>query len=292
MTVILDRTPVSVRRATLRTLSRLEARRYARHPLFLTGTMLLVVVTALTSTSRAAARPVLGEAVYPAFLLGIVGLLVAHRLTLSTRRARDVIEAAPADGVTRTAAMCLACLVSLAAGILWFAWTQLAWALWPPDGQADGFGRVGSGNRLAIMLAGSIASFGGPLLGVANARWLRMRGAALAVAFALVAWALAGDRVVELDPQSRARNLLRLTAPYTIWTTGAPGKGDWRNAGSPLWRLAYLAALCGLAAVTAVLSAASGDRRRRLLAVGAVVAAVGAGALLLAAFTGPDMMRL
>ena len=53
-----------------------------------------------------------------AFLLGVFGFVVAHRLTTSLRRTGDLVGTVPVGAQQRTLALCLACLVPAAAGVV------------------------------------------------------------------------------------------------------------------------------------------------------------------------------
>lgn len=65
-------------------------------------------------------------AIAPAFFLGS---FVGVRLTRSLARSSEAVDASPADGVTRTAALCLACLVPGAVALAWFGWIYAALAI-------------------------------------------------------------------------------------------------------------------------------------------------------------------
>lgn len=125
MTTLVERAQVPARAATLRTLAGLEARRYARHPLFLIGAALMVWTTVgmaqdlANGTGDARILSVADGTTVPAFFLGVLGVFVGHRLTRSMARSREAVEASPADGVIRTAALCLACLVPGAVAMVW-----------------------------------------------------------------------------------------------------------------------------------------------------------------------------
>ena len=69
-----------------------------------------------------------------AFLLGVFGFVVAHRLTTSLRRTRELAGTVPVDQQTRTLSLCLACLVPAAAGLRAPVYMLVANAIWPPDG--------------------------------------------------------------------------------------------------------------------------------------------------------------
>ena len=75
---------------TLRALARVEARRFARHPLFLLGVaIMLIPMVAAVWQQQVDANPMVGT-LFIAFLLGVFGFIVAHRLTTSLLRTRDL----------------------------------------------------------------------------------------------------------------------------------------------------------------------------------------------------------
>ena len=69
-----------------------------------------------------------------AFLLGVFGFIVAHRLTTSLLRTRDLATTAPVDQQQRTLALCLACLVPSAAGVVVAVFMLVTAAIWTPVG--------------------------------------------------------------------------------------------------------------------------------------------------------------
>jgi hypothetical protein len=84
-------------------LARLEAVRYARHPVFLVGLLFGVLAGA------GERGPIeLDFQVIPAFFIGVFGIVIAARLTRSTDRSGPIVDAAPASQTKRTAALCLA----------------------------------------------------------------------------------------------------------------------------------------------------------------------------------------
>jgi len=223
MTTMVQRTEVPVpaaARRTLRTLAGIEARRYARHPLFLIGVALMVWMMVSMAkgladgTGDAQILLVSDSAVVPAFFLGVLGVFVGHRLTRSMARAGEAVEASPADGVTRTAALCLACLVPGAVAIVWLVANYVAMAVWPGPYSTV----ISSTNHAAMLSAGVVYAVGGPLFGVMVGRWTRFPGAGLVAAVVLVGWALLGTFGL-LMPASRVGTLVHLNAPFTTWVS-------------------------------------------------------------------------
>jgi hypothetical protein len=285
MTVLAERAASPTRAETLRTLAGLEARRYARHPLFLLGAALLVVsmITGWKDVSPAGATGT--DNLAPAFFLGLLGVFVGHRVTRSTARSAEAIQASPADGVTRTAALCLACLVPGAVALAWVAWMFSAIVLLPiPDSPA-----VTWAERAAIVVAGVGYAVGGPLVGVMVGRWTRFPGAGLVAAIVLVGWPVLVSLFSGAMSASRISNLVQLNAPFTLWM---PSQDDWVAGGSPLWYLAYVTVLCGLAATAAMLHEASAAQRARFVRALLVLAVLAIGCLSLAALADPTRIPL
>jgi hypothetical protein len=285
MTAVQNRRVPPHEALTLRTLAGLEARRYVRHPMFLLGLTLLVVFQ--TAIADDANSQEVGS-YFPGLTLGLLGLFVANRLTRSTSGAAEPVEAAPADGVIRTAALCLACLVPGVVALCWLVSQLVAWSVWTP---VEGwYVATAAGDRVGELAAGVVAAVGGPLVGVLIGRWLRFPGAALLGAVVLAAWSFLGAGALALQP-SRFGTLLRLSAPAVGWTSAdGPDGPYWIAAGSPWAYVAYLVCLCGLAAVAAMLHDAVGRRRSRLLRAGGILLLLAIGCLVLAA--APDPARV
>lgn len=287
MTVLAGTTPLPVARPeTRRALVALEARRYARHPLFLTGVALLVASTAASSDDLDAA--VTDAGIVPAFFLGIFGVVVAYQLATSMERSADAADASPTERSARTVALCLACLVPGAVAVGWLVWMYVAMAAWPiPESPAY------SSVELAAMLTAGVAyAVGGPLVGVLVARWTRLPGAGLIAALLLVGWGLVGTVGLRL-PESRLGTLTRLHAPFTAWVSSdGPDAELWLSGGSPVWYLVYVVLLCGLAAVAAVLHDTEGARRARLTRALVVLVALAGASLLLAVTADPTRILL
>lgn len=293
MTTLVEQTEVPSRSVTLRTLAGLEARRYARHPLFLVGVALLAVYMVIVSkdlSQGAGASSYTGDAdlgFMPAFLLGLVGVLVGFGLTRSMARSTEAVHASPADGVLRTAALCLACLVPGAVAVVWCAWLYLAMAVWPLADSAA----ISSTDHAAMLFAGVVCAVGGPLVGVMAGRWMRFPGAGLLALVVLYAWVglAAGGLAMSA---SRVGSLVRLHAPFTSWiSSDSPTQSDpWVAGGSPVWYLVYITLLCGVAAISAMLHEARGSQRSLLVRVWVLIVVLALASLALA--VAPDPMRI
>ena len=271
------------RAMTLRTLAGVEARRYARHPLFLLGVALLIWVTA-TSSYREADVWYLDAMFFPAFLLGLLGIFVAHGLTRSISQSSDAVGAAPIDGITRTAALCLACLVPGVVALAWVIWMYLAMLVLPVAETAA----ISPVERAAMLATAVVCAVGGPLVGVMVGRWTQFPGAGLVAAVVLVGWV-----VLATGGLATLSNLFHLNAPYAGWVSGdGPGEHPWIVGGSPIWYLVYISLLCGLAATAAMLHEASGRQRFRLVRLLVVVAVLAGTSLGLAVAADPTRIPL
>jgi hypothetical protein len=287
MTALAEHATPPARATTLRTLAGVEARRYARHPLFLIGAALLIWLTA--TESYGGYHPTSGSSTFvPAFFLGVLGVFVAHGLTRSMARSTDAVGAAPADGITRTAALCLACLVPGTVALGWVTWTYVASSLWPATESAA----ISTTERAFVYAAAVVYAVGGPLVGVMVGRWTRFPGAGLLAAVGLVGWPVLATAGLAM-PASRLSSLVRLNAPFTIWeSSDGQGEHPWIAGGSPGWYLAYITLLCGLAATAAMLHEASGRQRSRLVRLLVILAGLAIASLALAVATDPTRVPL
>lgn len=271
-------------RSGIRPLARIEATRYARHPLFLVGLLLGVLASA------GERGPIeLDFQVIPAFFIGVFGIVVAARLTRSTDRSRPVVDAAPVSPTTRTAALCLACWVPAAAGL---ALVLLHRAFVLADPFPDWmYGTYGPVDRFLITLViPIIACAGGPLLGVAVGRWLRFPGAPLLAVIVVLQWSEVAAYLPEqaMDASSLFARSLHMATPYTAFGTGT---GEVFTSvrsytGSPVWFAAWTLTLCGLAATTALWRGAEAHTRTLLLRTFAALSTVAVLALILAIANG------
>jgi hypothetical protein len=121
-----------------------------------------------------------------------------------------------------------------------------------------------------------LAALGGPLLGVAVARWAPFRGSALLGMVVLTSVAI----LAQVVPSP-----WYAFSPWVIFSDGHVVGGEYQTSSildtvAPLWWCGYAACLCGLASVAALLR--DPGHRGRLLATGAALGAVGIGFLLIA----------
>ena len=293
MTTLVDRAAPPTRSVSLRTLAVVEARRYARHPIFLIGVALMAWTMAVVTKDLVAGSaddPVglVDGTILPAFFLGLAGVFVGVQLTRSLKRSSEPIDATPTDGVTRTAALCLATVVPGAAALCWLAWIYAVSAAWPGPELS-----VTPAALAAIRVAGIVFAVGGPLFGVMVGRWTRFPGAGLVAALLLFGWAMLATGGLAMTA-SRLSNLVLLSAPYVGWTSSnnASGADPWLAGGSPTWYVAYVALLSGLAATAAMLHEARGPRRKRMVRVFAAIAVLAVLSLALAVAGDPTRIPL
>jgi len=230
-----------------------EVRRLVRHPVFL-GCLAFIAITAgvdLRPGPREAYSVVTGVVT---FFVGPFTFFAANLLNSRDRRhgTEEWLSALPAGRQQRTAAALVACIGPVAVGTLL---TLVAYV---------GFGAAGlfvhEPHPLELLTA-PLGVLGGGLLGVMVARWAPWPGAAALVMVALVA--------VHVSLPER----FMLLGAYVEFARWGETTSEWAGVidGSRDWHVVYLAALCAMAAIGALLV----DARRRLpvLAVGGAVTA-------------------
>lgn len=268
-------------RATLLALARADARRYARHPLFLVPCAIIVValVVDVAQEEGGGTNPLVGTMLI-AFLLGVFGFVVAHRLTTALLRTRELAGTVPVGQQERTLALCLACLVPAAVGLVLAGVMVVENALWPPDGEPSSlpvtwFSDYPASDVLPALLAmGTVAALGGPLLGVAVARWAPFRGSALLGVVVLVV----ATAMMESDEPGGNERLVSAWPVLVDEHVDADGNvvsTTFTSGIEPIWALGWVLCLCGLAVVAALLRD-PGHRRRLLIAGGALTGAAAA----------------
>ncbi len=264
--------------SALRRLTGLELRRYARHPLFLIG-VVLTTVNAVGPPDHHTST--FFNPIVPAAALGILGLVAMASLTRSAHVLRESAGAAPVPERTQTAALTLACLLPFAVGIAWFAVSVWGYHRHPPAPEGFPFGDMSTSWKWALLFGeGTMATLGGPLLGVLIGRWWPRRGVAPMLAVLLVAVVIVMQGL--FDPLIR----IRVVMPFTYWGGPHGNPEHWRIlTGSPQWWVAYLACLSGLAVVGALWHDPDA-RSRRLRVTGLALLAVAIATSLLAMFTG------
>ena len=262
-------------RATLMALAKADARRFARHPLFLVGVLCLLAlgVGDVVQGERPNANP-MTFTLLTAFALGVWGFVVAHRLTTSMRRTADLVGTAPVDHQRRTLSLCLACFVPAAVAVVITVWVLVEYAIWTPVGIPDSahvawFRDEPNLDVVAAFLAmGPVAALGGPLLGVAVATWAPFRGSALVGVVTLIFLTMVPS---ESDSPWRVLSAWPILADEHLNDAGQLANSALVPGVNEVWVLGYMLCLCGLAAVGALLR----DRthRRQLLWAGGALAA-------------------
>jgi hypothetical protein len=267
VTLTTSPTPTAERQV-LTALARIHARRFLRHPLYLLGVLLLAsgLVQAYRSPDSAGVHwDEIGLST--SMFLGIPGLIVAYRLTVTEEKAIAVLPSAPSDQRVRTLALCLACLVPAVTIAVFFVLYAVVNQL-SPGGLEDPYslrpadGTIGWAGYVAHLAEVVVAGLGGPLLGVVTARWLRFAGAGILVAvglFLVEMTALAlGEGGTSFWDAWWVQAFTDLM-PWVYW--GADSNGDRlyesMRPGSPVGHLVYSLALCGLAVTAAVLKDAT-----------------------------------
>lgn len=243
--------------AVVRALTRLEARRFLRHPAFLVGVFLSVLLIR-TAASGSILTDADGDVA-----LGLVPLawatMVATNLT-ALRGRRDgtgeLYESVPSSPTARCLAHLFSGWVAVAGGgVVLLGWLTLEW---------QGGGAVGSPN-VAELLVGPLLVAGAAALGVLAARWLPhpVVGALLIPASIVVQGVLSSSG----------------SSPYR-WMDFVPDAAleDGHPFPGPVdWHVAYLAGTILIAGVLAV--ARHGFRRRLALCLAGAVAVTGVVAI-------------
>jgi hypothetical protein len=272
-----------------RAMAFIEARRMARHPVFLLGVALGFVVLALyfVVVTDDGVPVVLTLPLLGAFYIGLTSVIAAALLTRSTEVAVEAVATAPGTEARRTLALAAAGIPPAVAGLVFSVVLVVAAEVIGVAPQEWWFGTLPDWQVWSIVLMCPVACLDGALLGVLAGRWLRFRGASAVVVVALIVVSLLGQGPL-LDSGSSE---WRLWVPWAIFHTGNnPDGTQTLIAGNPA---AYLGYLLGLGAL-AVLGAMWHDRttrtpRFRILVV--TVAASTAALFVLAATTGPHDNR-
>jgi len=274
-----------------RAMAAIEARRMARHPVFVLGVALgfavlglyVVLVGDETGVPVVLTLPLLG-----AFYIGLPSVIAAALLTRSTEVALEAVATAPGTEARRTLALAAAGIPPFLAGLVFSGALVVAAKVIGVAPQEWWFGTLPDWQVWSIVLACPVACLDGALLGLLAGRWLRFRGASAMVVVALIVVSLLGaDPFLETSSSE-----WRLWAPWALFHTGDnPDGTQTLIAGNPAAYLGYLLALGALA----VLGAMWHDRTVRTPRFRILVAAVVAAAVALfvvAATTGNHDNRI
>ncbi len=257
-------------RQVLTALARIHARRFLRHPLYLTGVVLLTggLVQAYMSPDEPGSHwDEIGLSA--AMFLGIPGLIVAYRLTVTEEKALSLLPSVPSDQRVRTLALCLACLVPAITILVFLALYAIVNQLSPgvsenPYSLRPGNGTIGWVGYVSSLAEVVVAGFGGAVLGVVTARWLRFPGAGILVAVGLFMVELIALAVGEGGPAVWDAWWVQAFTdlmPWVYWGADVGGDRMYESMrpGSPTGHLVYAVALCGLAVTAAVLKDATAE---------------------------------
>jgi hypothetical protein len=262
-------------RTVLVQLSKIHARRFATHPLFLVAVALSIIAMAALYDDAPTSEGIFLQTI-PAFLFGVLGLIVAYRLTRTEDEALALLPSAPTSVTVRTLALCVACLVPAAAATIWLAVSAISWAINPPADQLlDAISLV----SLAAWLIGStaVSAFGGSVLGITVGRWLKFPGAGVLAAIVLTLATVIGVNIAYGDSEALVGRVAGAIVPFTDWLSYDPIR---IREGSQLGHLLYQLSLCGLAVCAAVINEARDAERSAWMRNGAILAAVALGGLL------------
>jgi hypothetical protein len=142
------------------------------------------------------------------------------------------------------------------------------------------YGAFSPSARIAVLVGQIVVpALGGPLLGVALGRWVRFPGAALVLFLLLSVWINLVTWLTLVHPDSAPVAVLRLFAPFALFTlhSSAGGVTAWR--GSPWFFIGWQLALCAIAVLVALLRGAEGRTRSRIIR--ALTIALAAAAIML-----------
>jgi hypothetical protein len=263
-------TAVMPENRSLSALAKVETLRLAKHPVFLVG---FVANALILATAIGKDEDYYNPAIDTAFFIGLFGMIAMFRLTRSMEKADEAVGSTPLGINDRVRALCLATALPGVIGLL----SLIAFMVQIEVAAPWTLGTWDSGERFAIFFGEMVvASVGGPLLGIAAARWWRFPGAVAALTISVLFVVLLGEGLADAHPQAKWATTIRLLSPWTQFTSinsEDDRLGSW--SGSPWLYLGWIAALCVLAVLGSLLKGAEGEQRSRLFRLGAIVGAVG-----------------
>jgi len=232
-----------------------EAWRIVRHPIALAGLGLhFLIFAAIADNGPRDAFEVLSTG--STFFYGVFTYFAANHVATRTRRSgsAELLAPLPAGEHERTLGLCLAALGPMLLNCL---------------GNGAGYLVLEARGLFEVhptfwhVAQGPATVLGAGLLGVMVARWAPYPGAALVVMVGMFAWNIWTSN----DGADGG-----LLGTYVSWAVYGPGNAWYGvHPGSPAWHVAYLVALCAMAAAGAVLRTT--PHRWRVLALGAAATA-------------------
>jgi hypothetical protein len=256
-----------------RAMAVIEARRMARHPVFVVGVALGFAVLGLyvalvddaTGIPVVLTLPLLG-----AFYIGLASVIAAALLTRSTEVAVEAVATTPGTEARCTLGLAAAGIPPLVAGLVFSVALVVLAKVIGVAPQEWWFGTMPDWQVWSIVVQCPVACLDGALLGVLAGRWLRFRGASAVVVVVLIVVTLLGQAPL-LDT---ARSEWRLWVPWALWSTGDnPDGTQTLIAGNPAANLCYLLALGALAVLGAIWHDHTARTPRFRVLVAVVVAA-------------------
>jgi hypothetical protein len=247
------------RRATFVPLAVRETRRFALNPLFLAAIGLTAYL--LWSGQRSTVTEIDSANAIAATLFGGLGMLAAFWLTRSMRASEPVVGVTPVTLPRRTAALCTVAVVPFLCGVL----TLFAFLHFHPL-DARVYGAFSPPGQVAVLVGQIVVpSLGGPLLGVALGRWVRFPGAAFVLFLLLSGWVNLVMALTLARPDSAPVAVLRLFAPFALFTLDISAGHVTAFRGSPWFFIGWQLALCAIAVLVALLRGAEGRVRTRII---------------------------
>jgi len=246
-------------RITFVALAAREMRRFVLNPLFLAAIGLTAYL--LWSGQRNTVTEIDSVNAIAATLFGGLGMMAAFWLTRSMRASEPVVGVTPVTLPRRTAALCTVAIVPFLCGCLALLWFV---RLYPISGPV--YGAFSQPARIAVLVGQIVVpSLGGPLLGVALGRWVRFPGAPFVLFLLLSGWINLVNWLYITHPDSAPAAVLRLFAPFALFTLDIRAGHVTSFRGSPWFFIGWQLALCAIAVLVALLRGAEGRARSRVI---------------------------